>query len=556
MSVKPPPLPPRPRPEPPTSPSPAPVRARTIIETGNRPKALQSARIPTGRQSASPTPAPIVGPAKRCPTCKERFPIDYNLCPRDGAQLEVEVEDERDPYLGTTLAQTYRIMHRVGIGGMGAVYEATHTRLPARKFAVKVMHRELAHKGDLAVRFRREAEVAVLAKHANVMEVVDIDETSDAVPFIVAELLEGKDLGQLLDEVGTLGLEQTVHVVRQLCAALQAVHKVGVVHRDLKPDNVFLVGATDPSARPVVKLLDFGIARLNDAGAGQRTRTGVVMGTPAYMAPEQARGERVDHRCDVYAVGAILYRCLTGRSVYDDEDPAATLNAVLTREPERPRAVMPSIPETVEIVIERAIARDPEERFQDMLQLDAALAGLVAPSETAPVRAGTGEVPALDAGPDAARLVQRARPTLAVATLLGFVLAVGTVSDLLAQIVAAISEEGVVTSTEGALAVAGVIAALATPAGLWIRHLLSHVWRNSLRAVTLARRMVTTIAAGASAYAFVLLASRVLDLVVSDAPGAPPGLLTTALACVTSWGVVALTLMSPRPVRRREDTRV
>jgi hypothetical protein len=547
MPAKPPPLPPQPRPQPPVSPA----RARTVIETGTRPKALDSPRTQTGRHSSSPTPAPIIGPAKRCPKCNERFPVDYNLCPRDGSTLEVEVDDERDRYLGTTLAQTYRIQERIGVGGMGAVYEAVHTRLPARKFAIKVMHHELAHKGDLAVRFRREAEVAVLAAHPNVLEVVDIDETSDGVPFIVSELLSGKDLGHHLDAVGRLALEPTVHIARQLCAALQAAHKVGVVHRDLKPDNVFLVGVSEENTRPTVKLLDFGIARITDASTANRTRTGIVMGTPAYMAPEQARGERVDHRCDVYAVGAILYRCLTGRPVYDDTDSAATLNAVLTREPDRPRKVLPGLPERVELVIERAIARDPSERFQDMLELDAALGSLVgAVPEAMPARQATGELVLDVMSPEAVGAVQRARPTLAIMSALGFVLAVGTISDLLARVVGATSEEGVLSSTEGMLAVAGVVAALATPAGLWLRYLLTRVWRNSLRAVTLARRSVTTIAAGASAYAFVLLAARLFDLIATDSPDRAPGLLPIALACVAAWIAVGITLLLPRPVRR------
>jgi serine/threonine-protein kinase len=338
------------------------------------------------------------------------------------------------------------------------------------------------------------------------------------------------------------------------------VHDVGVVHRDLKPDNVFLVGEHWPE----VKLLDFGIARLADGDAGSRTRTGIVMGTPAYMAPEQARGERVDHRCDVYAVGAILYRCLTGQPLYDDEDPAATLTAVLTREPERPRKLVPELSEAVELVIERAIAREPEERFQSMAELDAALAGLV--GEVRPVVAGVpapadgpstieGVNPlAIDANAEAGRVVQRARPTIVLTTILGFLLVVGVVSDLAARLIAYTSDEKELAGHEGVLVVLGVVATLATPLGLWIRTLVTRVWRNSLRAVALARRSTTTVAAAASAYACVILGGRVLDLGLSDDPRTSSGLLAAIVASSAAVLGAMAGLLLPRPLRRRDPT--
>jgi hypothetical protein len=577
--------PPTPPPGPPparASASVSPVRAAGAGASPVRPRAAERAEtiamlgsVPTPTPTPTPTPAVRAqsrrhtsslsaapsGPAKRCPTCGERFPLDYRVCPRDVVELEVEVDDDRDPYVGTTLAQTYRITRRLGVGGMGAVYEASHTRLATRRFAIKVMHEELVRKGDLAARFRREAEVAGMASHPNVIAVFDFDETAEGVPFIVSEYLHGEDLGQRLDRVGRLTLPDTVHVVRQLCAALTVVHGVGVVHRDLKPDNVFLVGEHWPE----VKLLDFGIARLADADAGARTRTGIVMGTPAYMAPEQARGERVDHRCDVYAVGAILYRCLTGHPLYEDEDPAATLTAVLTREPERPRKLAPELSEAVELVIERAIAREPEERFQSMAELDAALAGLIGilaqPGPAGPGAAAPADGPptveglhplALDATAEAGRVVQRARPTIVLTTILGLLLVVGIVSDLAARLIARVSEEGTITGSEGVLVVLGVLATLATPTGLWVRMVITRVWRNSLRAVALARRSTTTVAAAASAYACVVLLARVLDLGLSEQPGAATGLWVAIVASVSAAGAAALGSLSPRPLRRRD----
>jgi tRNA A-37 threonylcarbamoyl transferase component Bud32 len=537
------PVPPPPRPDP--TPPPAAPRAA-------HPAAHPAA--PTRRTTSGATNAGTMRTGKRCPTCGERFPIDYRVCPRDVVELEVEAEGDRDPYLGVSLADTYRIVRRIGIGGMGAVYEASHARIPARRFAVKVMHDELARKPELVTRFRREAEVAGLAAHPNSVNVFDVDDTPEGIPFIVAELLEGEDLGQRLDREGRLSLADTVHLVRQLCAALRAAHAVGVVHRDLKPDNVFLVGGPPPG----VKLLDFGIARLTDPAAGNRTRTGVVMGTPAYMAPEQARGAHVDQRCDVYAVGAIVYRCLTGQPVFDDEDPAAVLTAVLTREPARPRTVAPDLPEAVELVIERAIAREPADRYQNMDELDAALAQLVGASDPVPgasvPSAAAASLAVAETSLAVRGQVSRARPTLAAMTGVGVVLAVGVVADLLGRLIAYRAEDGLPSGTEGTLVVIGVLAAIGTPTGLWIRFLRRRVWNNSMRAVALARRVTTTVATAASTYAGVLVVARLLDLGISATPRASPGLLAAIVATAAAALGVVLAIVATRPVRRGRTT--
>jgi serine/threonine protein kinase len=532
---------------PPLRPDPAPAAAPRAPAPGPR----APAPGPSRRSTSSGTSAGMMRTGKRCPTCGERFPIDYRVCPRDVVELEVEAEGDRDPYLGLSLADTYRIVRRIGIGGMGAVYEATHARIPARRFAVKIMHDELARKPELVTRFRREAEVAGLAAHPNSVNVFDVDDTPEGVPFIVAELLTGEDLGQRLDRDARLSLPETVHVVRQLCAALQAAHSVGVVHRDLKPDNVFLVGGPPPT----VKLLDFGIARLTDPAAGNRTRTGVVMGTPAYMAPEQARGAHVDHRCDVYAVGAIVYRCLTGKPVFDDDDPAATLTAVLTREPARPRTVAPDLPEAVELVIERAIAREPADRYQSMDELDQALAQLVGDRDpiaaaSLPATIASTSLSAAEASLAAKSQVTRARPTLAAMTAVGVLLAVGIIADLLARIIAYRAEDGLPSGTEGALVVVGVLAAIGTPTGLWIRFLRRRVWNNSMRAVALARRVTTTVVAAASTYAGVLVLARLLDLGLSSSPSASAGLLAAMVATDASAIAVLAAIMATRPQRR------
>ncbi len=491
-----------------------------------------------------PTPEPFSGQSssqisailtKRCPSCGERFPFDYRVCPRDVVELELEADEQRDRYLGETLSNSYRIVRRIGIGGMGTVYEARHTRMNGRRLAIKIMHTELARKTELVTRFRREAEVAGLAHHPNVLEVFDVDETPEGIPFIAAELLEGEDLAKRLERVGKLSLEETVHVVRQLCAALSAAHAVGIVHRDMKPDNVFLVGE-DP---PTVKLLDFGIARLTDPGAANRTRTGVVMGTPAYMAPEQARGAKVDHRCDVYAVGALIYRCVTGRELYNHEDPAAVLMSVLTKEPDRPRAIVPDLPEAAEIVIERAIARNPAERFQSMMELDAALASLV--RSDLPVVASTtaDSLRGPDRTAELGRAVPTARPTIVAMTVLGLAFAVAVFVDLLAWMTVAFMES-TISETEGTFLVIGVLGAIATPFILWIRYVWRRVWRNSLRAVGLARRLTVTFGAATAGYALVMLAIRGIDLALLTPELDPAVALLAPVTASTSAVLAAL----------------
>ncbi|MBL8942719.1 MAG: protein kinase [Myxococcales bacterium] len=474
--------------------------------------------------------------AKLCPTCGERFPVDYRVCPRDVVPLERLSEDEADPLIGVMLADAYRVLRMIGQGGMGRVYEARHARLGARRFAVKVMHEELARKPELVTRFRREAETACVAAHPNVVQVFDVAETEAGLPFIVAELLEGEDLGQRLSTTAKLPLATTVPIVRQLCAGLSAAHLQGVVHRDLKPDNVFLVGGDSPT----VKLLDFGIARVNDTGAGNRTRTGVIMGTPAYMAPEQAKGAKVDARADIYSVGAILYRCLTGHEPFEAEDPAATLTAVLTKEPKRPRSIAPEIPEAVELVIERAMARDVEQRFQTLAEFDAALGALHDDGEVSAVVSVpiTGSQSGAPAPTDGTRAAQLARPLVAVLSVVAVLMIASGVAGLLGRLLA--RDEDGLGGSEGMLVVLGTAAVLATPAGMWFRWVRRSVWGNSLRAVGLARRMGTTMAAGAIAYLLVELVATSVELAVAEAPTLQTGLgvslVAVALAIAVGWG--------------------
>jgi tRNA A-37 threonylcarbamoyl transferase component Bud32 len=284
----------------------------------------------------------------------------------------IDDEEVEDELVGETLGGTYVIERVLGEGGMGRVYLAHHTRIKRKRFAIKSLHPEYVRRPDIVRRFRREAEAAAAITSDHVVGVYDVDEDHLGRPYIVAELLEGVELGDLLEQQGRLSIDRAVDLGLQLCRALTAAHDKGVVHRDMKPENVFMTG--DPR-RPTVKVLDFGISRLDDGSEGGTalTKAGTVMGTPAYMPPEQARGTPVDHRADIYSVGAILYRALTGQVPFDRNDPMATVAAVLTEEPPRPRSIAPEIPGGLEIAIQRAMAKDREDRFSSMQEFESAL---------------------------------------------------------------------------------------------------------------------------------------------------------------------------------------
>lgn len=444
--------------------------------------------------------------ARECPGCGARYPGNYIVCPLDATPLE-EVETGADPLIGKVLGECYEIVRVIGYGGMATVYEARHTRLPAKRYAIKLLLPEFAVKPELVIRFAREAETASRIEHENVVDVYDVHRTDEGTPYIVCEYLEGKELGDLLHEAGRLPPAIVVGIACQICEGLRAAHEAGVVHRDVKPENVFLVG--DPPD-PQAKLLDFGISKVAETdGEGKLTRTGLVMGTPSYMPPEQARGAKVDHRTDIYGVGAILYRALTGRLPFDGDDPTAVLAAVLTKEPERPRAVEPSVPEGLELIIERAMAKEPDERYPTMealredLKKWAQSEGLWRePTALAP-QAGSelaGEQSReANSVARAARHARRARPFIIGLSVLAFVWLASSLFDLVLVSSAAAGAE--LTLFEQRLIFVGVLAVATTPAVFWGRHLVRRVWQHSVRALELAHLLSRTIGAGLAALA-------------------------------------------------------
>lgn len=464
--------------------------------------------------------APDAGP-KHCPACGERYPDDYAVCPRDATPL-VRENASGDPLIGQILGDTYEITRLLGEGGMGRIYEARHVRL-GRRFALKLLHPHFANDAESVARFRREAIAAAAVSSPHVAQVFDVAATREGRPYMVSELLEGEDLAALIRRDGPIDVGRAVAIARDVCKGLAAAHAAGVVHRDLKPENVFVV--RDAAGRERAKVLDFGIAKsLSDDAS--LTRTGVVLGTPAYMAPEQVRSSaHCDHRVDVYALGAMLYRALTGRPAFSGEDPSATLTSVLYDEPARPKALRREIPDGLELVIQRAMAKSPDERFASMEALDMALAPFDTSETPTPAasaresanaaRASVGELAraetvALRSAAAAAvanaelqgQRARLARPRALILALLLTLWGVLAIASLVGAVIHAATRRPLEhVEVVLALALAGVTMVPALLA--WARGLWRGAWRNTAAMLSQADALAEVSAASLGVYALV-----------------------------------------------------
>jgi serine/threonine protein kinase len=335
-----------------------------------------------------------------CPSCHSVFPNEFRTCPKD--QSDLLTASELQP--GMVLRGKYEILGKLGAGGMAAVYRARHLAFGEVR-AIKVVNNRLADDEDFLRRFRNEAVVARRLQHPNAVRVDDLDMTEDGRPFIVMEYVEGQNLREVVRHQGALSLRRSVVIARQVAAALAAAHDLGIVHRDIKPDNILLAGSGDTET---AKVLDFGIAKMRESALGDSgavaTRTGMVVGTPQYISPEQAmgrRGSEIDGRADLYSLGVVLYEMVTGRLPFESDTAMGIILHHLQTPPPEPREVRPDlgIPDSLSGVLMQALQKDPNRRFGSATAMANALQGVLAlpllerPGSAEAARAGSERPP-------------------------------------------------------------------------------------------------------------------------------------------------------------------
>jgi len=282
-----------------------------------------------------------------------------------------------DVLVGQILDSKYELIRRLGQGGMGAVYRARRKHI-GDEVAIKVLLDKFVAGSEATERFRREARAAAMLRHPNVVAIHDFSEGSgvSSPAYIVMELVEGRSLRDLLDQEGRIGAERLITLMRGVCSGVGAAHRKGVVHRDLKPDNIIIIPPERAGDQETVKVIDFGIAKLREADAGAGlTQTGVLIGTPFYMSPEQCLGDPLDARSDVYSIGAILYEMLAGAPPFTGNSPTAVLARHLT-ETATPLDQL-GVPARLASVPGRALAKDPQERYQTVDDLFSDLSNAV-----------------------------------------------------------------------------------------------------------------------------------------------------------------------------------
>ena len=282
------------------------------------------------------------------------------------------------------LIGAYRVQKRIGEGGMGSVWLAEHAML-GRRAAIKVLHNEFSRKPEIVTRFFNEARAATAIADPGIVQIFDFGQHTDGSAYIVMELLDGEPLDQRVARVGALGVPEALRIMRQVASTLGAAHARGIVHRDLKPENIFIVRDPEVAGGERAKVLDFGIAKLSAEQGGVKTQTSAVMGTPAYMSPEQCRGAgQVDQRSDVYALGCVLFRLLCGRPPFDAEGVGELIVMHLREAPPTLASLRPGIPPEVEQLVQRCLAKDPAHRFTSGAELAIALGALTGSSPQVP----------------------------------------------------------------------------------------------------------------------------------------------------------------------------
>ena len=336
---------------------------------------LSESAIGSGRlaQQRTPTADASIAVPKVCPQCGSEYETTDRFCPKDGSPLRPKAGG--DPLVGRVIADRYLVLALLGEGGMGRVYLGEHVKMN-RQCAIKVMSPTLVNDNESLQRFAREASNAARILHPNVAAVFDYGE-SDKIIYLVMEYVDGESLSTILAREGTLEPRRAIEIARQIADGLHAAHELGIVHRDLKPDNVII--AHSRSGREIPKVVDFGIAKaLTEAPQDALTRSGLVIGTPEYMSPEQLLGDPVDARADIYSLGCILYQMLTGTPAFSADTREQMIRRRLHEPPPHLREILPELPSRLDTLIVHMLARSPADRLASAAeardQLDPALA--------------------------------------------------------------------------------------------------------------------------------------------------------------------------------------
>ncbi len=310
---------------------------------------------------------------KACISCGQEFSGDTAVCPHDGTTLTPLVQEDM---VGKIIGEKYEVLETIGGGGMGMIYKAKHI-LMKRIVAIKMMHPQYVSSASNLKRFQQEAQAASALSHPNILAVFDFGLTPSGAPYLVMDFLEGTNLAEVLDEVGLLPASRATNIFAQACAGLAHAHSKGVIHRDLKPGNIMLVEFDQ--RKDFVKIVDFGIAKVLPTGdeseSSHLTQTGEVFGSPLYMSPEQCRGRNLDTRSDIYSLGCVMYRTLSGSSPFFGQDPMECMYKQVNEAPNKFFDANPDskVPEALEAIVFKCLAKEPGDRYQTMQELKDAL---------------------------------------------------------------------------------------------------------------------------------------------------------------------------------------
>jgi serine/threonine-protein kinase len=318
---------------------------------------------------------------KTCTVCGAEWSDDTRFCPNDGTTLRAA---EGPDLIGAVIADRYHIQEKLGEGGMGAVYLGEHVKM-GRKSAIKVMAQSMANDPEAIARFNREAANAARINHPNVCAIYDFGETPEGIIYLAMEYIEGESLSDVLHQVGTFAPDRAATIVQQTAEALQAAHDLGIVHRDLKPDNIMITRGR--GGGDLVKVVDFGIAKAMTGEEGQKvTKTGLVVGTPEYMSPEQLSGDVLDGRSDVYSLALVFYRMLTGTLPFQAYSAQEMMIKRLTDRPLRLNEAQPAgrYTDRLQLVMDRALERMPGDRYASAVtfatEVRESVRGMIAPA--------------------------------------------------------------------------------------------------------------------------------------------------------------------------------